>query len=49
MCIFSEYLQEKGMNVSFEQLPVQELPGTLREFYASIITRDGKHYSETLI
>ena len=43
----SEFLSEKGKDTSFEELPVDQLSSTLREFYGSLRTKDGTFYSRS--
>lgn len=44
---FSEWLTSKGYKSEFEDLSVEELAEQLREFYASLRTREGKPYSQS--
>ena len=45
--VLSEYLNERGQDTSFEELPIPQLAGLLTEFYMSLRTKDGKRYSKS--
>ena len=45
--MFLEYLHERGEDSEFEKLSLPELACVLREFYASLCTKEGKHYSKS--
>ena len=48
MFFFSEYLVQKSLDTAFEEYDIVTLAATLREFYASLRTRDGRRYSKSV-
>ena len=44
--LFFLFLSERGEDTGFEHLPIPQLASMLREFYASLRTKDGKQNSK---
>lgn len=45
LCVFLDWLVEKGLDTNFEKLDDEALCNLLRRFYGEIVTKEGESYS----